>query len=600
MDKVRRILRAIRDHDLTLARNILKDQDCSWTLLDNLIHIITENLQDQREQLRENDGKASLSTLPPIYPYNITKCLDLYKEVGGDISGWGIQSDSLMDTVEHVLQAVGKPVRDVIRSYTQFPSLNQNLKEATTLGYFDTKQLAEYEESASILLYDIRAMDYVLENCEPLKEDLVTYRGIKLKDIKSFSLQTGAYVSVTTNMYVAKQFSKGCCVFKIVLPKGSKVMSVKGISQFPEQEEIILPRNTIFKLTDEVEVVDCEKVFVLEYIAPSSIKYDYEKIFDEVKALSKHWDEYNIELLSWDAVQYTAFRRGRIVIDEIKRERVLNDKQTVKQTPALRRSSRLRSKSSKQKGSKTQDQYTCDLLEGTEKNVHYGKGSNATVFILDDRIVKVYEIIGVDEDGESVDRSKMFENEVRMMHYMNNSGVTPKIIDSKLCGNKAFIIMERIHGATMKSFLESSLQTNKMNVQLVTKITASLMEALLILEKFGLVHRDLHAENVIVNELQDGSLEVKFIDLAESTSKGNTISNMTQIFDEMEHIVRGIKEHMYNNTGFIPMYNPQTGDVLRSRNWSDKYPNGTLQKMPKPWRAKNTQSGGFLLKLLGA
>ncbi len=161
-------------------------------------------------------------------------------------------------------------------------------------------------------MYSLRALDYAFEHCPLLEKELTVYRGVTVKELSHFSTQFGTYVSVTTNLHVAKQFAPNeCCIFKIRLPKGSRVLALRGISLFPEQEELLLPRGTIFKPMQTTEIIDCINVHDCEHIPPSSPKYDYEKLYNQI--LLSAGESSQIAMLDWTRIEATELYFSRMV-----------------------------------------------------------------------------------------------------------------------------------------------------------------------------------------------------------------------------------------------------------------------------------------------
>ena len=317
------VIAALKDNNQDLARRNARLLNPQIDHLDLLYREVFEPLDDKREDFRdqENDD-VSASTLGVIYPPFATEFLKIHRDGNRGMSdGWMNQPEvyaaAVRDT-DHLITTVRKEVRDIIKAYTYSPWVNRDLRDMydESENLLKAHLIADAEWEGATLLYAIRGMDYAIDQCKPLEDNLVTYRGIKIQNIDEFSVHFQQYTSVSANLYVAKQFSKSqnrqCCVVKILLPKGCKVLAVRNVSHFPEQEELILPRNGIFKLTGTAETIGLTTVFVVEYIPPSSLKYDYETLLHRVQKLAGHWGKGVIELLAWDAISYTKWDDGMV------------------------------------------------------------------------------------------------------------------------------------------------------------------------------------------------------------------------------------------------------------------------------------------------
>jgi hypothetical protein len=228
----------------------------------------------------------------------------------------------VVENSEKYLKSISSDLRSDLKQYTKWPEINEDLAGITKEG--GEEALAQYIATPSdwgenadqlMMLYEIRSLDYIFESCPLTTEDMYVYRGVTISDLNQFSTKFGTFVSVTVNLHIAKQFApKNCCVFKIKIPKGSRLLSVRDLSRYPEQEELMLPRGSIFKPNGDEEVIDCIRVYHCDYIPPSSPKYDYEKLYDAILEIDKTG---SFGKLSWDMTPMTRMRFGKILmIDE--------------------------------------------------------------------------------------------------------------------------------------------------------------------------------------------------------------------------------------------------------------------------------------------
>lgn len=85
-------------------------------------------------------------------------------------------------------------------------------------------------------------------------EALTLYRGIRLSRPTDFKDFGRGYISTTTNIDEAKSFASDhtqCCVIKITVAPGSKIIDLSRISDFPGEDEILLSNDLgTFKITN--------------------------------------------------------------------------------------------------------------------------------------------------------------------------------------------------------------------------------------------------------------------------------------------------------------------------------------------------------------
>ncbi len=106
------------------------------------------------------------------------------------------------------------------------------------------------------------ALDSAL-NKHSFDEDVVVYRGVdsptmaKLK--RGAIFVDKAFVSTAMHRRVAEGFSglfEGAVLMEIHVRKGKAAAPVDGSSKYPHEREVLLPRNTRFKITGRKKVED--------------------------------------------------------------------------------------------------------------------------------------------------------------------------------------------------------------------------------------------------------------------------------------------------------------------------------------------------------
>lgn len=92
----------------------------------------------------------------------------------------------------------------------------------------------------------------IINNSPPLDYDLIVYRGI---NNDYFSQQNkyfynNRFISTTYLLHEAFKFmgSYGCCIVQIYLPKGTRCIFMPILSVYPEENEILLSKDSVFKI----------------------------------------------------------------------------------------------------------------------------------------------------------------------------------------------------------------------------------------------------------------------------------------------------------------------------------------------------------------
>lgn len=85
----------------------------------------------------------------------------------------------------------------------------------------------------------IQSINYIFETIPPITFDIYVFKGIP--EHKAFDLQIIPYVSTSLEQHVAKDFLENdCCLYEILIPKGTKCIPLFPYSQFPYEFEIVL------------------------------------------------------------------------------------------------------------------------------------------------------------------------------------------------------------------------------------------------------------------------------------------------------------------------------------------------------------------------
>jgi ADP-ribosyltransferase exoenzyme len=106
-------------------------------------------------------------------------------------------------------------------------------------------------------------LDALLDTCEPSQGSIDVFRGVKqdyLDVLIAVGAQDGAiveelgYISTTRRFDVAMQYAKLSnddlvgILIKVTLPMGSRYLDIAAHSNFPDEEEILLPRGSTLRI----------------------------------------------------------------------------------------------------------------------------------------------------------------------------------------------------------------------------------------------------------------------------------------------------------------------------------------------------------------
>lgn len=107
----------------------------------------------------------------------------------------------------------------------------------------------------------IKLIDKAFENSPPLTQDVVVYRGIRSSYQIEGEFVEKAFTSTSVNLSIALEFNNNskCCIFKINVPKGKKVLPLVNCSENASELEVLLPKNSTFKIKTVVHDKDINR-----------------------------------------------------------------------------------------------------------------------------------------------------------------------------------------------------------------------------------------------------------------------------------------------------------------------------------------------------
>jgi hypothetical protein len=145
-------------------------------------------------------------------------------------------------------------------------NLPRNIREALytyTLGDLDESIQKDINDAFSVI--------------EPTEEPIVVYRGIQ-SSAEDLRMQFPSFISTSASIDVAKDFrgDSVCCLFKINVPAGSKVLYIPREMHYEEddEEEVLLQGGGELQIVSE----EREGEYVVNYVAPFATKFNVSRM----------------------------------------------------------------------------------------------------------------------------------------------------------------------------------------------------------------------------------------------------------------------------------------------------------------------------------
>lgn len=128
--------------------------------------------------------------------------------------------------------------------------LKEQLRDYTGSGYEDLNEtLRQRKNPSGEVKQLIDDLDAIFLSVPPLREDITVYRGMKQR----LSPELGtSYLSTSLDIFKARDFtSLKCCLFRIHVPAGSRVLPLRRISEAKYEDEVLLDRYGVLAVTYE-------------------------------------------------------------------------------------------------------------------------------------------------------------------------------------------------------------------------------------------------------------------------------------------------------------------------------------------------------------
>lgn len=138
-----------------------------------------------------------------------------------------------------------------------------------------------------------------------------------------------------------------------------------------------------------------------------------------------------------------------------------------------------------------------------------GEGGFATVYkAYDQQLDRDVALKLVKSVSESTNVER-FEREAKLLSQLKHKNIISVLAFHCAEGTPPFIVMEYVSGTTLRNILNAS---EKIEVQTLYKLLLQLCDGLGYAHKLGLVHRDLSAANIILEESKSNEPVIRIID----------------------------------------------------------------------------------------
>jgi hypothetical protein len=171
----------------------------------------------------------------------------------------------------------------VIGDYTgnEYEDLNYRLRNGATLS----------EEQ----MYMVKILDKAFISVPPLENPIIVYRGIKSNLISEIL----SYISTSQDIDQTKEFTGSqCCLLRITISAGSKILPIEYISEAKYEKEILLPRFGMLTITKQ-SYYGNTKMYDLVFLPAYSISITPETTKSEIDNIltDEEWSDRILSLI---------------------------------------------------------------------------------------------------------------------------------------------------------------------------------------------------------------------------------------------------------------------------------------------------------------
>ncbi|GCE20008.1 protein kinase domain-containing protein [Dictyobacter kobayashii] len=139
-----------------------------------------------------------------------------------------------------------------------------------------------------------------------------------------------------------------------------------------------------------------------------------------------------------------------------------------------------------------------------------GAGGMGAVYLADDQVLKRQVVIKALLSEDDPDLVEQSVKEREFLAAVKHANIV-SIYDFITVGTQGYIVMEYVHGKTLEDLLEE--RREPLGVEEAIGYVLGILPAFSYLAKLGLVYCDFKPQNVMLEQLKDGTKIVKLIDL---------------------------------------------------------------------------------------
>jgi hypothetical protein len=200
---------------------------------------------------------------------------------------------------EQYVRGLDADAKNALELYTGkfYVAMNNNIRKGIALKIKQQK------------IFD--TINRVFDESPVIGEPMILYRGVDLDKPGELKIYNKGFISTSLNKQMALIFSnikKGCCLVKILVSPGSKILSLVSLSEVPDEAELLLSAaKGEFKVTSVGMDVNNMTLINVTYIPKGSVKLDKVSAVDK-KLVKFTFDELKNRILAqYDDFDYEFF-----------------------------------------------------------------------------------------------------------------------------------------------------------------------------------------------------------------------------------------------------------------------------------------------------